>query len=340
MNRLPFFVFLSMAFLLSQFFRSETSCSKCPQYKNCNNNITRPKKQRKFSEILQEESNASNIVHEAGNQIQKKKISTQVVVFVPTPVDWFERRKIRTNNFIKGNWSSNLIHLIYVFGLKNYNGDFTPVHDEFLQYANIPNIHHEITDCPDFGDNFNDISNPSSTSCKSYRAVKIAVQKFEFDYLWRGAEDAYINFKFFFTHVVPFIKDKKNIYFGRLRNPQFESHPIDIQLSNQPETQKLWKISQFGAYMGGMGFMISWNVANFMDSWTIQPHQTWCEDVVFGQWLLPFNIEWIDANAHEWTMNHRPEYNPGNCNSQLVVHYVQNQDWDNVDELGNLNFCK
>ena len=130
------------------------------------------------------------------------------------------------------------------------------------------------------------------------------------------------------------------MYLGRIRTSNLEDHPFDLQLSRQPELRKVWQIREFGSYMVGMGFMLSWSVVNFMDKWTIEPHQTWCEDVLFGHWLMPFQIEWINSNDHGWYSNHREEYNLNNCHSQLIVHYVQDQDWESVDSSGNLNFCK
>ena len=55
---------------------------------------------------------------------------------------------------------------------------------------------------------------------------------------------------------------------------------------------------------------------------------------------MPFQIEWIDTNDHGWYIYNREEYNSNMCHSQLIVHYVQDQEWANVDSTGNLNFCK
>lgn len=273
------------------------------------------------------------------------KIQTSVVMFIPTPIEWQQRRKIRTKHFISQNWSSDLIHLIYIFGYKTgpsleTNLDLTSIYAESKEYSNFSNIHYVYTSCRDFGEEFNNANGTSSTSCKGYQAAKHAIKYYEFDYLWRGSEDAYINFNLFFHSVVPFIKSKQNVFMGRIRTPYLENGNTDLQLSRQPELRKVWQIKEFGSYMIGMGFMLSWSVVNLMDKWTIEPHQTWCEDVVFGAWLMPFQIEWIHSNDYGWYSLPRDEYNSNNCNSQLIVHYVQDQDWENMDSSGNLNFCK
>lgn len=273
------------------------------------------------------------------------KLQTKVVMWIPTPMEWTHRRKIRTKSFIEDNYSPEFIHLIYFFGYKTgpsleYNVDLSLIYEESKEYSNYSNIHYVYTACRDFGEEYNNANGTSSTTCKGYQAAKHAVKFYDFDYLWRGSEDAYINFKLFFNSVVPFLKTKKNVYLGCIRRSDLEGNPWDLYLSAQPELNKVWQLKEFGSYMSGMGFMLSWSVANLMDKWTIEPHQTWAEDVVFGHWLMPFQIERIHTNDYGWYCGHRDQWNPTNCNSQLIVHRMQDEDWTSRDSMGNLNFCK
>lgn len=278
-------------------------------------------------------------------QVQTK-LNTRVLMYIPTPIEWTQRRRTRTQSFIDGNWSSKLIHLIYVIGYKTgtfleSDIDYSAVVMEAKDYTNHKNIHYMFTACRNFGEEYNNPNGTASTGCKGYQFIKYAVLNYNFEYIWRGSEDAYINFKFFFSNVVPNIQHKKNVFLGQVRLPYLEPNPWDLYLSSQPDLQRnVWRIREFGAYMAGMGFMISKGVADFIANWSIEPHQTYCEDVVFAQWLMPFQIEWIHAPNHMWSVYNRHDYDVSRCYSQLLVHYVHDEDWSNIDSDGNMNFCK
>ncbi len=161
--------------------------------------------------------------------------------------------------------------------------------------------------------------------------------------MWRGADDAYLNLKYFFSTVVPNLPAGP-IYLGNMRNPTidfFRHH--DMEVSSQPALlREVWRTHSFGAYMYGMGFMVSMDVAEFVASWKIPPHLTWCEDVMVGAWLMPFRIQWIDANQYGWSVYNRQDYYSAAaiCSNQLLVHYVQQDDWQHIDRhTGNMLFC-
>jgi len=272
------------------------------------------------------------------------KTHTEVVMFIPSPMEWKERRRIRNLRFLMDNYSSEQIQMFYVIGDRAGDDlgiqlDLSAIKEEEQSYSMHLNLRYVYTDCRDLGEDFGNPNGTSSTSCKVYRAMKYAYQNYVFKYLWRGSEDAYINFKAFFQKLV-FELPPPPFYVGYMRN-HMHGNDGDLQLSRQPLLQAyVWKMKEFGSYMTGMGFMVSYDVARFVDALTIQPHQSWCEDVVVGAWFMPFKIRWVDVNSEtSLIMGNRDAFHMYNCKSQLLVHYVQESDWFNVDGDGNLMYC-
>ena len=106
-------------------------------------------------------------------------------------------------------------------------------------------------------------------------------------YVWRGADDSYINLRHFFGTVMPTLPATRR-YCGRLRKAT--ELTVDLPLKNQPALLEHFGLVQWGQYMSGMGFMFSFDVADFIASLKIPPHLTWCEDLMVGMWLNPFQV--------------------------------------------------
>lgn len=294
------------------------------------------------------------------HRIRGKKIHTRLIMFMPTPAAWTERRRAVTQAFTQQAWPSCMVHAVYILGTRHgANLQYAlptkeVMQDEMVQNSQIDNLHYLFSPCRDKGDEWDNPNGTSSTTCKTYHGFKFAAQHFDAEYVWRSADDAYLNLQFFFRQVAPALKGKKALYFGSMRDatvnkpllsltPDFLDPIGDLRLDSQPNLQRhVWRMRYFGSYMFGMGFMVTMDVAQLVDSWTIPPQQTWCEDVVIGAWLMPFQIEWMDANLHGWHMHDRNVYlqRPETCSAQLLVHYVQKSDWNNIEEeSGNMQFC-
>jgi hypothetical protein len=132
-----------------------------------------------------------------------------------------------------------------------------------------------------------------------------------------------------------------NLYFG---NQRIVDRDNDLYLGYQPLTQKesFYMLSHFGPYMHGMGFMLSSSVVNFLGTSKIPPKQTWCEDVMVGMWLLPYQVTWLDANAMHFPVLNRhlavPMARSGH--TMLLTHYMQDQDWETINESGMIMFTE
>jgi hypothetical protein len=49
----------------------------------------------------------------------------------------------------------------------------------------------------DTGDEWNNANGTSSTTCKVYEGIKHVYNNYEAEYVWKGADDAYLNIRYF-----------------------------------------------------------------------------------------------------------------------------------------------
>ena len=110
----------------------------------------------------------------------------------------------------------------------------------------------------------------------------------------------------------------------------------DLLLHHQPNLHELFGLYQFGQYMTGMGYVFTWDVIEFLSTSIIPPHQTWCEDVMVGMWLNPYQIHFLDLNTIPGYFMYS---GPGDWNYNkkcVAAHYMREQDWNNIDDKGTL----
>jgi hypothetical protein len=202
--------------------------------------------------------NKSNSVTQA-----PPKYKTDVVMFIPTPVQWAHRRAAVHAQFAKEGWTDEQVVLLFVVG--EWDAEVSKVE----QYAHARYV---AVPCHDEGDRFDEPDDKSATTCKVYNALKHVASHYEAKYVWRGADDSYVNLPFFFkmAHTLP----SQRLFYGRLRRAPGISE--DLQLARQPRLQEVFGMYQFGQYMYGMGFLFSYDVVDFVGSLKIPPHLTWC----------------------------------------------------------------
>ena len=252
------------------------------------------------------------------------KHETEVVMFIPSPMHWKERRRPVIKQFLREQWTNKQAVLIFVFGT-------TTGHqlEHTLDTSNaeqLPGANYIFTKCRDIGDEFDNPNGTSSTTCKVYEACVYISQHYNAKYVWRGADDSYVNLKLFFR-IMPLLP-KTRLYLGRYRDVSTDKHDNkDLQLDRQPLLQTVFGLFQFGGYMHGEGFVFSYDVAEFIGTLSIPPHQTWCEDVMVGMWLNPFRVTKMDFSAV-----------PGQAyNPPLVTHYMKDIWWDKITQDGTLD---
>jgi hypothetical protein len=194
--------------------------------------------------------------------------------------------------------------------------------------------------CRDVGDERNNANGTSATTCKVFEAVKYVAAHYRAEYVWRVGDDAYFNLAIFFEMVSKNLIPDKRLYLGKLRKPKtLWGREKDLLLERQPALHDLYGLYKFGQYMLGYGWALSWDVADFLASVKIPPRLTWCEDVIVGFWLNPFDVQFMEINR-DW------EYvlcNVDVCKSAanrrkkfVLIHYMTQSDWDDVYHTGSL----
>ena len=253
-------------------------------------------------------------------------VSTRTVVFIPSAIPAAVRRFYVQRQFNRERWFlSSEVTLFFVIGRKagpklELDLNFTSVLSE--------NIDLLVTDCRDYGDEIDNANGTSSTTCEVFESLQYIYRNFRADYVWRGADDAYLNLRQFYR-ILPELPGSR-WWLGRLRVVRTVHEDRDLDLSRQPHLQKIFNMPIFPHYMLGMGFAFSWDVAQHIGSFVIPPHQTWIEDVMVGMWLNPFMVTKVDRRD---MMVNREEIKGANI-SVLLLHYIKVHDWDNINDEG------
>jgi hypothetical protein len=261
--------------------------------------------------------------------LEETREKYEVVVFIPTPIDNEDRRRHVHAQFVKDRavLQGRVGPLLFVYGTKTGPGNsetITPAFtDRVARYKDAENI--EVP-CRDYGDEPNNPDDTSGTTCKVYEALKYISRRFEAAFVWRGADDSYLNLRLFFSDVMNTLPQKR-LYYGRLRRSVERIE--DLQVAHHPRLQALFGIAQWGQYMSGMGYMVSGDVADFIAELTIPPHLTWCEDLMVGMWLNPFQIKFVHGGELFHEQGERPA-EPGR--DYVLIHRMTPEQWERIDK--------
>lgn len=270
-----------------------------------------------------------------------RREKTKVVVFIPTSIQSSRRRFFVNRQFAVENWKRNDVIIFWVLGSKDgkqleldLSTNITRVMNEtFMSKRNTL-----VTDCRDSGDEENNANGTSSTTCKFFEAMRFIHQRYDSQYIWRGADDAYLNLQLFFK-LMPSLPQRA-MWLGQPRSDQ--NRVSDISLDKQPQLQKLFGLQTFpNNYMLGMGSAFTADVAMLLANWNIPPHLTWCEDVVVGLWMTIFRLQRVNMSplfvnragsvANRWPL----DYTYGNM-TILLLHYIRDVDWSNIASDGSV----
>ena len=258
--------------------------------------------------------------------LRGRKIRTDVVMFIPSPVPWEDRRRRVYRQVERERGRDEQVALLFVFGNRSGEGLRGFVNTSgVVRYPRATNV---VVNCRDFGDEFDGIDDTSGTTCKVYKSMQYVASNYEARYVWRGADDSYVNLKYFFS-MMPTLPPAR-LFFGYLR--KLNHVQWDLLLSRQPHLAALLGLRQFGQYMFGSGFVMSYDVVDFLASLKIPPHLTWCEDVMVGMWLNPFQVEFrhspdiIDQQSGLASLG----------TVYLLIHRMLPEQWARIDSLGRL----
>ena len=289
----------------------DTSCADC-----CTESVDASSLQRvAYSTPLHGAANAD------GDYSEGEKIQTKVVMFVPSPVPWEARRQHVHAQFEREGWNKSQAVLLFVFGNRSGDNLQDTLNISVVEYPQAVNV---VVNCRDYGDEWNSADDSSGTTCKVYKSLKYIVANYVAQYVWRGADDSYVNLKYFFTFTLPTTR----LYFGDLRT--MNHIQPDLMLATQPKLAGLFGLRQFGQYMYGSGYVLSFDVADFVASLKIPPHLTWCEDVMIGMWLNPFQIEF--RHSPLWTDRQYASLGV----DYILIHRMLPEHWQRIDRQGRL----
>jgi len=223
----------------------------------------------------------------------------KLVVYIPSPIPWHARRRRVLEQFQRDRVAD--VDLLFILGTRQ-GGPALEEEADGLDAARFEARRHRhvarylFTPCRDYGDEYNNANGTSSTTCKVYEALRYIAHAYAEApprFVWRGADDSYLDLRVFRTHVQPRLQTCR-LFLGLLRFPDPRSSDDLLLADRQPNLYALYGLTRFGKYMLGAGFCMSWDVVHFLGTATIPPRQTWCEDVMVGQWLLFYNVDFVD----------------------------------------------
>lgn len=264
--------------------------------------------------------------------------SPDIVIYIPSCIPWIERRRQvlrKMRSELQG------AHLYFIFGTKQgktldqeVDGLDTARAEAARERRGSP-VRYLFTECRDHGDEFDNPNGTSSTTCKVYEALRHIAHAYADTpprFVWRGADDAYLDLGVFRQNVMPGLQTCR-LFLGDRWFPSPHNHE-DLNLyDQQPHLYALYGLKKFGQYMQGMGFCMSWDVARHIGTLSIPPRLTWCEDVMVSQWLLFYDVDFVDIrstapNVQMW-VNSKETYkiaqHPGAL--ALVAHKMSAGQW-------------
>jgi len=228
----------------------------------------------------------------------------ELVIFIPTPIEWSYRRQLVLKQFRREMHLFRNTHLIFVVGTREGGSlefeipGITGMHHEIAMQTQLPHIQYLLTKCRDMGDEPRNANGTSSTTCKVYEALRHITTVYEKTpprFVWRGADDAYLDLGVFRKYVMPALQTCR-IFAGRVRFPTVgDDHDLELS-TDHPELYSLYGLEKFGKYLVGMSFYMSWDVALFIGQSHIPPRQTWIEDIMVSHWLLFYDIDIVDIH--------------------------------------------
>ncbi len=84
--------------------------------------------------------------------------------------------------------------------------------------------------------------------------------------------------------------------------------------------------------MTGCGYLLSFDVADFIASFKTPPHLTWREDVMVDMWLDPFQITFMHSSQFV-EQDKRPS---GTGTDYILIHRMRHNQWERIAQTGKL----
>jgi len=174
------------------------------------------------------------------------------------------------------------------------------------------------------------IESNSSTLCKLLEGMCYAAEHYRFDYLARVGDDTYFRWDYFLESIISTIPSEKLWMGMRLTDGKYNRDSAYFT--------NLWHFEKLPPYMSGMGYIFSKDLVYYLCGiWrTGMVKSSYPEDGIVGLYLFPLHVNMIDSsNFHNRiNPNHRPWRQQACTPESIMIHYMDHEDWEKIDEHG------
>ena len=195
------------------------------------------------------------------------------------------------------------------------------VDTQYEQSLDVENYSHNDLLLLDFVDEY------ASLTQKLLRSIHHVVQKYDFKYLFKGDDDTYIHLKPFLSLLSR--QSRRRLYWG------YFVGNARVKAKGKWEENSWFLCDRYLPYARGGGYVISYDIANFISVNRDLLDSYLSEDVSMGVWLSALKVE----RRHERKFN--TEFRSRGCNNHYLVAHKTSVDQmhrysQNIRESGNL----
>ena len=245
------------------------------------------------------------------NTKKGQRAFVNVVVVAPSVASWHDRRTRLREQFprnlqlVSSNQTAILKFAIGTTHLKD--GDIQLEHEHFsdLLFFDCLDTDGELNYQP----NWNINAGQSSTTCKVLKSVQWAVQHYHFDFFFRLGDDSYLRIDKFLSMLAQNQLPKGKAVIGQIL--------------------KTWIMGTEQEYPQGMGYGLTPEVCQFIDTAAPYLLDTAPEDGVVARWLFAIGTTFVHSEG--WRAIDNGEV----CDEDMILgHKLPTDLWSNITEQG------
>ena len=246
------------------------------------------------------------------NAEQEKPKAFLLLVLFSAPDNYFRREAIR-NSWLKNRGHGGVSHLFSI-GVRGLNPNaLASLQKENEQYGDLMLL--------------DTMEGYEKLSTKLLESIKYACKEFEFQYLFKGDDDTFVNLKGMLDELSP--KRKTRLYWGF-----FDGRANVKKIGKWAEPS--WILcDRYLPHARGGGYVVSSDLANFISTNADYLQRYRSEDISMGTWLGALDIERLHDPRFD------TEYRSRGCNNKYIVtHKVSTNNMiqlqDNLEQFGHL----
>lgn len=249
------------------------------------------------------------------------------VVLVTSPAPWEDRREK-----FRGQWAKSMsllaentvgvqpkVVMRFVLGIPS------PKKDRRAKLREEHSTHGDLVvfRCKDMEPEYE--KGVSATTSKILHGVRWAVQQYTFDYFIRIGDDTYFRVDQFYKQVLhgdP-LYPKEMAYIG---------HFVTTEHGKKYNATAKYGVSWWPHYAAGMGWVITYDMAEYIARYAHLLIDGAPEDAMVGLWLVGMKVQRIE-NPHFHNVQGKDAYAP--CGEEdVLLHKMSISHWDQIDVRG------